>query len=114
MTASIRKSFLCLSLSIFFLSSAMAQEVYQHVSSTDIYDYLDELSNAQIITLNSAIKPYSRKLIAEKLFEANNKRAELNKRQQKELDFYLKDFSKELRPDKNFDKTDICKTIDGY
>lgn len=104
MTASIRKSFLCLSLSIFFLSSAMAQEVYQHVSSTDIYDYLDELSNAQIITLNSAIKPYSRKLIAEKLFEANNKRAELNKRQQKELDFYLKDFSKELRPDKNFDK----------
>ncbi|TAH37956.1 MAG: hypothetical protein EYC69_14885 [Bacteroidetes bacterium] len=104
MTASIRKILLCLSLSILWHSHTMAQEVYQHVSSTDIYDYLDELSNAQIIELNSAIKPYSRMLIAEKLFEANNKRAELNQRQQKELDFYLKDFSKELRPDKKFDK----------
>jgi len=64
------------------------------VSSTGIYDYLDELSNAQIITLNSAVKPYSRILISEKLAEAYNKRAELNLRQQKELDFYLMDFSK--------------------
>ncbi|MBP6334921.1 MAG: hypothetical protein KA444_05560 [Bacteroidia bacterium] len=104
MIYSVRRILLCLGLQLFILMPLSAQEVYQHVSNTDLYDYLDELSNAHVITLNTAVKPYSRKLIAEKLAEAHNKRTELNERQQKELDFYLKDFSKELRPDKNFDK----------
>lgn len=104
MTSAFRKIILCFLFQVFILSNIQAQEVYQHVGNTDLYDYLDELSNAQIITLNSAVKPYSRMLIAEKLAEAYNKRSELNSRQQKELDFYLKDFSKELRPDKKFDK----------
>ncbi len=106
MTNYVRRIILCLCIQVLLLSlsEVHAQEVYQHVSSTGIYDYLDELSNAQIITLNSAVKPYSRILISEKLAEAYNKRAELNSRQQKELDFYLKDFSKELHPDKKFDK----------
>ncbi len=81
-----------------------AQEVYQHVTNTDIYDFLDELANGQVITLNTAIKPYSRMLIAEKLREADSKKEALNSRQQKELLFYLKDYNKELKPDKNFDK----------
>lgn len=104
MTLSIRSIFLCLCMQYLMILPAMSQEVYQHVSNTDIYDYLDELSNAHVITLNSAVKPYARTLIAEKLAEAHNKRSELNARQEKELDFYLKDFSKELRPDKKFDK----------
>ena len=69
-----------------------------HVNNTDLYDYLDELASAQLITINSAIKPYSRIFIAKKLVEANAQRTSLNKRQQEELDFYMKDFSKDLNP----------------
>ncbi len=88
----------------FHTSTVNAQEVYQHISHTDIYDFLDELANAHVIELNTAVKPYSRMLIAEKLLEADGKKDVLNKRQQKEIAFYLKDYNKELRPDKNFDK----------
>ncbi len=104
MTYFVRKLTALIGLHLFLISSVLAQEVYQHVSNMDLYDFLDELCNAQVITLNSAVKPYARKLIAEKLSDANNKRSELNSRQAAELDFYLKDFSKELMPDKKFDK----------
>ncbi|MCX6290211.1 MAG: hypothetical protein NT126_00420, partial [Bacteroidetes bacterium] len=81
-----------------------AQEVYQHISHTDIYDFLDELANAQVITINSAVKPFSRMLIAEKLQEAEGKTDQLNSRQKKELAFYLRDYHKELVPGKSADK----------
>ncbi len=83
---------------------AYTQEVYQHISNTSIYQFIDELANQQIIDINSAVKPYTRRFIAEKLSEANATREELNPRQQKDLDFYLKDFHKELKPDKQFKK----------
>ncbi|CAN5688751.1 hypothetical protein BH11BAC1_BH11BAC1_23810 [soil metagenome] len=89
----------------FFWSIAFqsrSQEVYQHISYTDIYDFLDELASSKIIDINSAVKPYARILIAEKLQEASSKRSELNKRQQGDLDFYLRDYNKELIQDKNF------------
>lgn len=72
------------------------QDVPQSVYNTGIYDFLDELANNQIITINSAIKPYSRLFIANRLKEAEEKRELLNTRQQKELDFYMMDFGKEL------------------
>jgi hypothetical protein len=89
---------------LLFCFSAHSQDVYQHVSNSDLYDFIDELSNLQVIEMNTAIKPYSRMLIATKLSEANSKREQLNSRQQKELDFYLQDYNKELMPDKNFKK----------
>jgi hypothetical protein len=82
--------------------TAHSQEVYEHISHTDIYDYLDELANAKIIDINSAVKPYARIFIAEKLQQASAKKDQLNKRQQGDLDFYLRDYGKELQPDKNF------------
>ncbi len=91
----------------FFLAlipDSFSQEVYQHISSTEIYAFLDEMANEGYIEINSAVKPYSRRYIALKLEELNQKIQELNQRQQKELLFYLKDFNKELKPDKNFDK----------
>lgn len=81
-----------------------AQVVYEHVSYRNIYDFLDEMANEKIINLNSAIKPYSRVFIAEKLDEISQKPELLNKRQKGELDFYLKDYNKELKPDKKFNK----------
>jgi hypothetical protein len=69
---------------------------WQSVSNTGIYEFLDELANKQIIEINSAVKPYSRLFISQRLKEAEEKKDQLNKRQQKELDFYLLDFGKEL------------------
>jgi len=88
---------------LFYLSHAsFAQEINKHISYVTIYDYLDELANMQVIELNSAVKPYSRKLIGEKLKEAEKKKEMLTTRQQKDLDFFLKDYNKEYYLDKNF------------
>ena len=80
----------------------ISQEVNKHISFVSIYDYLDELANMQIIELNSVVKPYSRQLIYEKLHDAEGKLELLTKRQQKDLAFFLKDYNKEVIPNKKF------------
>jgi hypothetical protein len=72
------------------------QEVPHNIKNYGVYDFIDELANSKIITINSVVKPYSRMLIAQKLIEAGKSRDKLNPRQQKELDFYLRDFRKEV------------------
>ena len=72
-----------------------SQEVPQPVNNKGIYDFIDELANIHIITINSAVKPYSRLFISQRLKEAEEKKDELNPRQQKELEFYIRDFGKE-------------------
>lgn len=91
-------------LPLLFRPSIRAQEVYQHISNKSIYSFLDEMANEGCIELSSAVKPYSRQLIATKLEQAALADCRLTKRQLEELQFYLRDFNKELRPDKNFDK----------
>lgn len=96
----LKKLFIACSFILFLVINSKGQDVFQHVLNTNIYDFLDELANQQIIILNTAIKPYTRHLIADKLMEASSKKERLSKRQQKELDFYLRDFNKELMPGK--------------
>jgi len=72
-----------------------SQDVPHSVKNTGVYDFLDEMANSRIIEINSAIKPYSRLFIAQKLQEADSNRVSLNRRQQEELDFYMRDFGKE-------------------
>lgn len=72
-----------------------SQVVLQPITSS-VYEFLDEMAQEKIIELNSAIKPYSRMFIAQKLDEIAANRTALGNRQQKELNFYLKDFNKEL------------------
>lgn len=72
------------------------------VSNYGVYEFLDELAGIQIIEINSVVKPYSRLFISIKLKEADGKRDRLSYRQQKELDFYLLDFGKELNEGKNW------------
>ncbi len=74
---------------------AAAQYIPTHISSEGIYLFLDELASEGVIDLYSLVKPYSRALIAAKLEEADGKREQLTRRQQSELDFYLKDYGKE-------------------
>ncbi len=80
---------------VFLNFTLYSQTVYQHVSDKSLYEFLDELANEHLIILNTSIKPYSRKLIAEKLVEANAKKELLSKRQIKEIEYYLNEFSLE-------------------
>lgn len=94
---------------LIFTTEIKAQEVYHHTSNQSVYGFLDEFSNLGVIDMNTAVKPYARVYIANKLQEIQESSYVLNKRQQAELDFYLKDFNKELvstynRKDKTFDK----------
>ncbi len=76
--------------------NSFSQVVYEHITNKAIYEFLDEMANEKYIQLNDVIKPYSRKFIYSKLQEVNkqvsNKKISLNKRQQKELLFYLQTY----------------------
>lgn len=80
---------------LFFANFVFCQDIPQHVSYTRIYDYLDELANEGIISINSTVKPYSRAFIAEKLIETNNQSDKLNNRQKDDLTFFLNEFALE-------------------
>jgi hypothetical protein len=92
----------CLFGIIILNTNLYSQEIPQSVNNTAIYEFLDELANNHIIEINSAVKPYSRLFISQRLKEAEEKKIQLNPRQQKELDFYLMDFGKELNEGKDW------------
>jgi hypothetical protein len=96
------RRFLGLVLSTLLAFSLSAQEINKHISFISIYDFLDELANIKAIELNSAVKPYSRKLIGAKLKEAELQQDKLTARQRKDLAFFLKDYNKEYIPNKAF------------
>jgi len=77
--------------------------VYQHVDNFPIYEFLDEMANMKFIELNSAVKPYSRNFIAEKLALIHTYSTKLNKRQKKELAFFMKEYIKEVERGMNTD-----------
>ncbi|MFV0470508.1 MAG: hypothetical protein ACK5L7_00535 [Paludibacteraceae bacterium] len=85
---------------IFFVASLgitlFSQDIPQYISYTRVYDFLDEMANERLIDINSAIKPYSRKFIADRLLEIQKKEIELNKRQRDELYFLLEDYALEI------------------
>ena len=81
-----------------------SQNVYQHISNKSIYGFIDELANLHLTDVNSVIKPYSRMDIALALSEALGDSANLNNRQIEEINFYLKDYNKELIASKKFNK----------
>lgn len=90
-----------------------AQVVYHSLEHKELYDFLDELAAQQVIDLNTAIKPYSRKLISEKLKQAKILREKLNDRQSKQLTFYLRDFKKELSVSKDSVRLDLIYKRDS-
>ena len=56
------------------------------------------------ISINTFAKPFSRKQIANWLVEVDSVRSELTTRQADQLDFFLKDYGKELRVGKDWDR----------
>ena len=98
----LKKTFLIV-LSVFISTFIHAQVVLQPITSS-VYEFLDEMAQMKYIELNSAVKPYSRMFIANKLQEIEKQQDVLSKRQQKELAFYFQDFNKELKPKGEFKK----------
>ncbi len=90
---------------LFFIGclTLKSQVVLQPITSS-VYEFLDEMAQMKYIELNSAVKPYTRIFIAQKLQEIEIHQESLNKRQQKELAFYFQDFNKELKPKGEFKK----------
>lgn len=97
-----KPAFLFCLINILLTGNLLGQEIPQSVNNKGIYEFLDELANSQLITINSAVKPYSRLFISQRLKEAEENKDKLNPRQQKDLSFYMMDFGKEFQPGKNW------------
>jgi len=102
--SNLKQRLLPLVLGLTFAAYTHGQSVFHNINNSGVTEFLDELANQKIIALNPVFKPYSRQLIAEKLQIADANRNQLTKRQQNELDFYLKDYNKERLRSQSFKK----------
>ncbi|MFT4524146.1 MAG: opacity protein-like surface antigen [Bacteroidia bacterium] len=93
-----KRLILVLVLAVAIWPKANAQVVFEHVSNTSIYEYLDEMANLKLIELNTGIKPYSKRFIMTQLDTIATKAHKLNKRQKKELIFFMKDYIRDRGP----------------
>jgi len=82
-------------LQILILSVVYSQNIPLSINYTKVYDFMDELATDGLFELNSAVKPYSRELIAQKLLETSFHVEKLNTRQKNELKYYLNEFALE-------------------
>lgn len=82
-------------LCFFVCRYAQAQAIPVPMQYTEVYDYLDELITDGVITHQTAVRPYTRKQVADMLVEAQQADSLLDKRQKKELTFYLNVFALE-------------------
>lgn len=98
--------FLRFTLFLFLLFSflrASSQVVFEPPQNS-VYGFLNEMAAEGFIRINTFAKPFARTFIAAQLDSLNGYRKKLNRRQKKELDFYLKDFGKALHIGKNWDR----------
>ena len=100
----LRKLAVLASMATLYTTPVFAQEVPIHVGNTEVYLFVEELAAAGMVDVNSAVKPWSRIQVATFLTVAQEHKTELTTRQQNMLDFYLKDFGKELHPNKQFNR----------
>ena len=89
--------FLCL-IAVIISFYSNSQIVYENIDNP-VYQLLDEIAAKGVIEINTFSKPYSRKFIAESLKLASAADSLFNRRQNKEIAFYLKDYGKEFRMD---------------
>lgn len=76
---------------LFINTNINSQEVYEDVLNRNIYNFLDELANEKIISLNSSIKPYSKDLIRTKLTHAY-KKEKISQKLKEEIAYYLEKY----------------------
>ncbi len=74
---------------------SIAQNIPVPLTQVKLYDFLDELLTDGVITHQTAVRPYTRKQVADMLLQAQKLDTLLHPRQRKELDFYLNEFALE-------------------
>ena len=82
-------------LCFFVCRNIQAQAIPVPLQYTEVYDYIDELITDGVITHQTVVRPYTRKQVADMLVEAQQADSLLNKRQKKDLAFYLNAFALE-------------------
>ena len=87
---------------VFSHNLTRGQAVYEPRGNA-VYAFLDEMAAAGYIRLNTYAKPFTRDQIAEALDELRDNE-KLTTRQRAQLDFFLKDYGKELRIGKDWDR----------
>ena len=98
-----RLRFIVVMLCLLLVGGMSAQEqrpaalggVPEYLGYTQVYDFIEELADMGVISVNSVVKPYDRNQIAAWLMEAVEVDSLLSVRQRKELRFYLNDFALE-------------------
>ena len=83
-------------LSVFLPGALFAQVVWSSGASDPVYSLLDELAGMKAISLNSAVLPLSRNVIAEKLYKASLHPEFLTPRQNADLQFFLREYAAEI------------------
>ncbi len=73
----------------------MAQHIPVPLTQVRLYDFIDELLTDGVITRQSAVRPYTRDQVSNMLLEAQAADSLLNRRQKKDLAFYLNEFALE-------------------
>jgi len=74
---------------------AFSQVVYEPLHR-DVYSFLARLSHKSIIVFDDQIRPVSRNYIAQKLLDAEHNFIFLTQLEKEELEFYRKDFKREI------------------
>jgi len=90
-----KKTLLAFSLLYISTIAIFGQQNPEHISNIGIYEFLDEMASAKLIEINSAVKPYSKKFIAQCLNEIKTVENQLTKRQKRELNLYVRDYNLE-------------------
>jgi len=95
-------------ISLFLVSLSFAQVVYEPLHR-DVYSYLSRLSQKGLIEYDDIVRPLTRKYIANKLLEAENLKDKLTSLEKDELDFFKKEFGRELDAlnDTEFEKSSL-------
>jgi hypothetical protein len=87
---------LIISLILISFLPVQAQIVYENLNS-NVYNYLERLSNRGVIEFSNLIKPLSRKYISEKLVDAKGKIEMLTELEKEELVFFERDYFLEIQ-----------------
>lgn len=84
---------------IFIIShfSLLTAQIVNQPLHSDVYQYLARLSQRGVIELHDEIRPLSRKYIAKKFIELKIKNDQLTILEREELEFYIKDFGREVK-----------------
>ncbi len=76
---------------ILLVQTVNAQTVWEN-SNSEVYNYLNRMSQKGLIDFQDIIRPLSRQYIAEQLQELEKKSTELSRIEKNELGFYLQEF----------------------